>query len=217
LLLTETELGLNIAERLLQIKAIQLKPQEPFTWASGLKSPIYCDNRLLLSYPAHRNAIINGFVEKSSAFGKFDCVAGVATAGIPHGCLLADRLELPFIYVRDQAKSHGRQNKIEGQVHQGMRVLVVEDLISTGGSSLKAVEALREAGCEVVGLLAIFSYRFEAAKQAFVNHNCKHEVLTDYAALLQAAETKGYISQSEQNSLQKWRLDPVAWSAHFTV
>ena len=143
----------EVAEKLLQINAVKLSPQNPFTWASGIKSPIYCDNRVTLYYPSVRDRIIDFFVEKSTQFGAFDMVAGVATAGIPHGALIADRLKKPFIYIREKAKSHGRQNQIEGMPHgntEGLKVLVIEDLISTGGSSLKAVEAVREVGMEVV-------------------------------------------------------------------
>ena len=143
----------EVAEKLLQINAVKLNPQNPFTWASGIKSPIYCDNRLVLSFPAVRTFVIRAFADKAAQFEPFDIVAGVATAGIPHGALLADRLEKPFIYVREKAKSHGRQNQIEGNITEGARILLIEDLISTGGSSLKAVETLREAGCVVVGVL----------------------------------------------------------------
>jgi len=157
----------EVAKRLLQIKAIKLSPQSPFTWASGILSPIYCDNRIVLSHPEARNFVKNAFAESSKKFPKFDKIAGVATAGIPHGALLADALNMPFIYVRDKAKAHGRQNQIEGELHKGEKVLVIEDLISTGGSSLRAIDALVHAGAEVVGIAAIFTYGFDKAKNAF--------------------------------------------------
>ena len=201
----------QVAELLLQIKAIKLSPQKPFTWASGILSPIYCDNRVLLSYPAIRNTIKNAFVEKSGAFAGFDVVAGVATAGIPMGALLADALQKPFIYVRAKAKDHGRQNLIEGELQPGKKVLVVEDLISTGGSSLKAVEAVRENGGEVVGVLAIFSYQFEEAESAFKNADCPMLTLSNYSALITAALESNYINQAEVELLQSWRKNPQSW------
>lgn len=201
----------QVAELLLQIKAIKLSPQKPFTWASGILSPIYCDNRVLLSYPAIRNTVKNAFVEKSAAFADFDVVAGVATAGIPMGALLADALQKPFVYVRAKAKEHGRQNLIEGELQPGKKVLVVEDLISTGGSSLKAVEAIRENECEVVGVLAIFSYQFEEAESAFKNADCPMLTLSNYSALITAALESNYINQAEVELLQSWRKNPQSW------
>nr|MCU0346243.1 orotate phosphoribosyltransferase [Saprospiraceae bacterium] len=156
----------EVAKRLLQIKAIKLSPQKPFTWASGILSPIYCDNRLVLSHVDTRGFVKDCLVEKSKDFASFDAVAGVATAGIAHGMLLADALGLPFAYVRSKAKEHGRQNLIEGELPENAKVLVVEDLISTGGSSLQAVESVRQAGYKVVGVLAIFSYNFDKATMA---------------------------------------------------
>jgi orotate phosphoribosyltransferase len=204
----------NIAQSLLQINAVKLSPQNPFTWASGIKSPIYCDNRITLSFPAVRNLIINGFVEKSKAFEPFDIVAGVATAGIPHGALLADRLEKPFIYVREKAKSHGRQNQIEGLISEGCRVLVIEDLISTGGSSLKAVETLREAGCTVVGILAIFTYSFEKATTVFKEANCPFDILSDYDTLIAQAIDNQYVMPQELATLSAWRQSPETWDVN---
>jgi len=204
----------EVAQRLLQIKAIKLSPQKPFTWASGLKSPIYCDNRMVLSHPDIRNFIIDCFVEKAQAFGAIDQVAGVATAGIAHGALLADRLNLPFIYVRAKAKEHGRQNLIEGEVQDKARVLVIEDLISTGGSSISAVAALREAGCEVAGTLAIFTYGFDAAAKAFAEATCPLDTLSHYDALVQEAATSGYVAQNELELLKSWRANPQVWSAN---
>ena len=201
-----------VASQLLQIKAIKLSPQTPFTWASGLRSPIYCDNRLVLSYPAARQIIANQFVELSTQFSGITGIAGVATAGIPHGVLLADRLDLPFIYVREKAKAHGRQNQIEGELPPGSRVLVVEDLISTGVSSLKAVEAIREAGIEVAGVVAVFTYGFISAQAAFEQANCPLSTLTDYSTLLQTAIAEHYLAATELNTLEKWSKDPAAWS-----
>ena len=167
-----SNLSREIARQLLQIKAIKLSPQNPFTWASGLRSPIYCDNRIVLSYPAVRREVIKGLIEAAASLGEYDSVAGVATAGIAHGVLLAESQELPFAYVRSKAKAHGRQNQIEGEIRPGSRVMVVEDLISTGGSSLQAVEALKAIDCEIVGVIAIFSYGFEKANTAFAEANC---------------------------------------------
>ena len=204
----------EVAEKLLQINAVKLSPQNPFIWASGIKSPIYCDNRITLYYPSVRDRIINAFVEKSTQFGAFDLVAGVATAGIPHGALIADRLKKPFIYIREKAKSHGRQNQIEGMPHgdtEGLKVLVIEDLISTGGSSLKAVEAVREAGMEVVGVLAIFTYGFEKAVSMFREANCRFDTLSNYDILIAQAIENQYIKPEEMETLKAWRLSPETW------
>lgn len=201
----------QIARNLLQINAIKLNPQNPFTWASGMRSPIYCDNRISLSFPAARNAIIEGFKEKAYQFGHVDAVCGVATAGIPHGALLADRLNLPFAYVRSSAKSHGRQNVIEGELSPGASVLVIEDLISTGGSSLEAVEKLRENGYRVVGVLAVFDYGFQKAKDNFSNAACPYDSLSNYNALLEEAAAISYISEEEKQVLSGWRQDPENW------
>jgi len=202
----------EVAKKLLQIKAIKLSPQKPFTWASGWRSPIYCDNRTLLSYPEVRSFIVDQFVAAAKGFEPFDAVAGVATAGIPHGALLADRLESPFIYVRGKAKAHGRQNRIEGKLDKGQRVLVIEDLISTGGSSIDAVEALRNAGAEVVGVLAIFTYGFDRAAQTFANADCSFETLSNYDVLLAEAADQKYITAEEQQLLTEWRKSPETWS-----
>ncbi len=201
-----------VARQLLQIKAIKLNPQNPFTWASGRRSPIYCDNRVVLSYPAVRRFVAEQLVVASDAFLPFAGVAGVATAGIPHGALLADRLDVPFIYIRSSAKAHGRQNQIEGELLPGARYLVVEDLISTGGSSLQAVEALRQAGGKVAGVVALFSYGFAEAQAAFDAAHCPFVTLSHYDALLTEAVASGYITTEEQSLLADWRQDPVAWS-----
>ncbi len=202
----------EVARLLLQINAIKLSPQKPFTWASGLKSPIYCDNRLIASYPKERNIVVNGFVQKSKAFEPFDMVAGIATGGIPYGAWLADRLNLPFVYVRSKAKEHGRQNLVEGELPLGARVLVIEDLISTGGSSLNAVEAIRAEGSEVIGVIAIFTYGFEQAKKAFQDTDCLLDTLTNYSTLLDEALKTNYIQVEDLLTLQEWRQDPKAWS-----
>lgn len=201
----------DIARNLLQIKAIKLNPQNPFTWASGMRSPIYCDNRVALSYPDARNVIIEGFVTRAKALYPFDAVCGVATAGIPHGAILADRLGLPFAYVRSSAKSHGRQNVIEGDLTSGTKVLVIEDLISTGGSSLEAVEKLREQNINVVAVLAIFDYGFEKAKNNFSNASCAYTTLSNYDVLLEEAMNMNYISEQEKQELSHWRKDPENW------
>ena len=176
-------------------------------------SPIYCDNRVALSHPGVRTLLKNCLAEKSRGFATFDVVAGVATAGIPHGALLADVLEKPFVYVRSSAKDHGRRNQIEGELKVGQRVLVVEDLISTGGSCLLAVDALREAGAEVVGVLAIFQYGFSKADTAFAEKGVGFQTLTNYDALVQEAVRTGYVSETDLNTLKKWRENPDAWGA----
>lgn len=201
-----------VAQQLLEINAVKLSPNEPFTWASGIKSPIYCDNRIVLSYPSARNIIKQAFVEKSEVFGSFDVVAGVATAGIPHGALLADALNKPFIYVRDKAKGHGRQNQIEGEIRENQKVLVIEDLISTGGSSMKAIDALLEVNVEIVGLLAIFTYGFDAAKDTFGAAKVHFDTLTNYDVLLQEAVQMNYISADDINALTRWRENPQTWA-----
>lgn len=203
----------EVARCLLEIKAVKLSPHDPFTWASGILSPIYCDNRVALSHPVVRTFLKNCLAEQAGAFGGFDCVAGVATAGIAHGALLADKLDLPFVYVRSSAKDHGRRNLIEGEVLPGQRVLVVEDLISTGGSCIAAAEALRSAGCEVVGVLAIFQYGFEKASVAFAAQNLPFATLTDYHALVLEAARTGYIDAQDQQTLEQWRQNPDGWGA----
>jgi orotate phosphoribosyltransferase len=204
----------RIAEKLLQINAVKLSPQNPFTWASGIKSPIYCDNRLALSFPEVRKAIMSSFFQKSANFEPFDTIAGVATAGIPWGAMLAERLAKSFIYIRDKPKAHGRQNQIEGLLTEGSKVLVIEDLISTGGSSLKAVETVRAANCEVVGVLAIFSYGFEAATTIFNESKCSFDTLSNYEILLECAVERGYVTASDVKTLQDWRVSPSTWGVN---
>lgn len=203
----------DMAEFLLEIKAVILNAAEPFTWASGIKSPIYCDNRKTLSHPKVRNFIKTSFSDLiDDEFGDTDVIAGVATAGIPHGALVADVLNLPFVYVRDKPKGHGLENQIEGKLEPGQRVFVIEDLISTGGSSLKAVEALRSAGAEVVGLGAIFTYGFPQAQEAFDKANCKAVTLTNYDTLLDIALRNNYIKQEELDTLKAWKENPQVWN-----
>lgn len=206
-------LSKEIALKLLQINAIRLNPQNPFTWASGLRSPVYCDNRLALSHPDVRNLIIEGFTEAVNLRLPVDLIAGVATAGIAYGALVADRMDLPFAYVRSSAKTHGRQNLIEGQVIPGSTVLVIEDLISTGGSSLTAVEALRESGCHVNAVLAIFQYNFPEAETQFAAANCDFQTLSDFLTLIDVASQSGHIEQSDIALLTSWYNDPKAWQA----
>lgn len=202
----------KIAEYLLQIKAIKLQPSNPFTWASGWKSPIYCDNRKTLSFPEVRGFIRDSFVDAvKKYYPDTEVVAGVATGAIAHGALAADRLGLPFIYVRSEAKEHGLGNQIEGYFEKGCKVVVIEDLVSTGGSSLNAVKALRVAGCDVLGMIAIFTYEFKKASGAFDSEKCVLHTLTNYSTLVDAALSSGYIGESEIETLKKWRLDPAGW------
>lgn len=201
-----------VAKKLLEIEAIRLSPASPFTWASGWKSPIYCDNRLSLSYPDIRTLIKENLVSViHTNFISIEAVAGVATAGIPQGALIADTLELPFIYVRSKAKGHGMENMIEGRLVPGQKVVVVEDLVSTGGSSLKAVEDLRNGGVEVLGMVAIFTYGFEIARQNFEQAGVKLICLSDYGHLLDQALSDNLIPDEALVTLQKWREDPSSW------
>ena len=200
------------AELLLQINAIKLNPQTPFLWASGWKSPIYCDNRISLSFPPIRNYIRDEFAKHiENQFGKPDVIAGVATGAIGIGVLVAEKLGLPFVYVRPEPKKHGRQNQIEGFLDKGQSVVVIEDLISTGKSSLQAVEALRENGAIIKGMAAIFSYGFEIAKTNFENENLDLYTLSNYENLLNLALDKKYITEQEQEILSKWRSNPSEW------
>jgi orotate phosphoribosyltransferase len=200
------------AEYLLQIKAIKLQPSNPFTWASGWKSPIYCDNRKTLSFPEVRSFIRDSFAGMiKELYPDAEMIAGVATGAIAHGALAADKLGLPFIYVRSGAKEHGLGNQIEGYYEKGQKIVVVEDLISTGGSSLSAVKALREAGCEVLGMVAIFTYEFKKASDGFAAENCNLDTLSTYTALIDTAVKTGYIGEAEVETLKKWRTDPSVW------
>ena len=202
----------KIANYLLQIKAIKLQPSNPFTWASGWKSPIYCDNRKTLSFPEVRTYIRDSFASiVKKDFPNAELIAGVATGAIAHGALAADKLGLPFIYVRSEAKNHGLGNQIEGYYEKGQKVVVIEDLISTGGSSLNAVKALREAGCEVLGMVAIFTYGFKKAEDGFEGEKCKLLTLSNYNILIETAVEAGFIGLSEVETLKKWRVDPSVW------
>lgn len=204
--------SVKIADFLLQIKAIKLQPSNPFTWASGWKSPIYCDNRKTLSYPEVRTYIRDTFATLvREKYPDATMIAGVATGAVAIGALVADALGMPFIYVRSQAKGHGLGNQIEGFYSQGDKVVVIEDLISTGGSSLSAVTALREAGCEVLGMLAIFTYGFDRASGAFKDAGCELETLCNYNILANRALETGYITEEEIDTLKEWRVDPSSW------
>jgi len=205
-------LEIEMAEKLLDIKAVKLQPSSPFIWASGWKSPIYCDNRKTLSYPDLRRYIRNEFVDiVRQYFPDVEVIAGVATGAIAQGVLVAEELNLPFVYVRNKPKDHGLENLIEGNLQPGQKVLVLEDLISTGGSSLKAVEAVRNAGCEVTGMLAMFTYGFSAAAQNFEKENVKLIALSNYEAVLKVALDNGYIKENELAALEEWRKDPANW------
>lgn len=202
----------QIAKDLLSIGAVKLQPNEPFTWASGWKSPIYCDNRKALSNRAVRNHIKGEmFLLVMKHFADADVVVGVATGAIAWGALVADSMNLPFAYVRSQAKDHGMQNKIEGVVKPGDKVVVIEDLISTGGSSLAAVQALRDAGAEVLGMAAIFSYQFDKAQAAFASAGCELHTLTNYSELVDVAAAQGLFGEEEKELLARWRQSPDTW------
>src|SRR5574344_2427711 len=200
------------ASKLLKIKAIKLQPNNPFTWASGWKSPFYCDNRKTLSYPELRNYVKLEIVHNIlKHFPEVEAIAGVATGAIAQGALVADALNLPFVYVRSKPKDHGLENLIEGELKPGMKVVVVEDLISTGGSSLKAVEAIRNNGCEVIGMVASFTYGFDVAKKAFEEAKVKLITLTNYEAVLDVALKTGYITEAQIPMLHEWRSNPSQW------
>lgn len=210
----DKEIARKTAEQLLQIKAIKLQPEEPFTWASGWKSPIYCDNRISLSYPAVRNFLRENLVQTiRETYGEPQVIAGVATGAIAMGVLVAQEMGLPFVYVRPEAKSHGRQNLIEGHLEKNQNVVVIEDLISTGGSSLKAVKALREAGARVLGMAAVFTYGFEVAEQNFREADCEVVTLSDYNHLLEQVNSNGFMSADTFRTLQDWRKSPAEWQA----
>jgi orotate phosphoribosyltransferase len=202
-----------IAAMLLNIHAIKLNLHKPFTWSSGWKSPIYCDNRLALSYPEVRTAIRDGLVKViRENYFTAECIAGVATAGIPQGTLVADALNLPFAYVRSSPKGHGLENLIEGRIDKGQKVVVVEDLVSTGGSSLKVVQSLRQAGAEVLGMVSIFTYGFDVAQSNFYNENVSLISLCDYSHLINYALQHQYVNEDQLVSLKAWRYDPAHWS-----
>ena len=211
-MILDKDIAKKTAEFLLQIKAIKLQPQNPFTWASGWHSPIYCDNRISLSHHKTRTYIQEQLAKAIiKHFNKPDIIAGVATGAIAHGILVAQALELPFVYVRPEPKKHGRKNQIEGYLDKGQNVVVVEDLISTGGSSLKAVKALQDVGCYVKGMAAIFSYGFDLSARNFKNAKCELITLSDYNHLIQQAMDTGFISDEEVITLEKWRKAPDKW------
>ncbi|MBG9550159.1 orotate phosphoribosyltransferase [Cytobacillus firmus] len=202
----------KIAEKLLDIKAVALNPNDPFTWSSGLRAPIYCDNRLTLSYPEVRKEIAAGL--QAIILDKFpeaELIAGTATAGIPHAAWVSDNMELPMCYVRSKAKGHGKGKQIEGKADKGQKVVVVEDLISTGGSAITAVKALREAGCEVLGVAAIFTYQLQKGKEMLAEEHIEAYTLTDIEALTEVALEKGYIQEEDMKKLVEWRKDPAEW------
>ncbi|MBO4499462.1 MAG: orotate phosphoribosyltransferase [Bacteroidaceae bacterium] len=201
-----------VAEKLLETGAVQVRPEKPFTWASGWHSPFYCDNRRTLSFPLVRDLVRDSLCSAAGSFREFDVVAGVATGAIAQGALVADRLRKPFVYVRPTPKDHGMANQIEGFLPEKSRVLVIEDLISTGGSSLKAVKALRDTGCTVVGMIASFTYGFPTAVNAFREADVRLETLTDYETLIQAAVSGGYIKADSLSVLREWRADPAGWN-----
>lgn len=208
-----TDIAVEIARDLLEISAIKLNIQKPFKWSSGWNSPIYCDNRLSLSYPDIRTKIKNYICLGIQGYFKdVDVIAGVATAGIPQGALIADELGLPFIYVRSKPKGHGMENMIEGSVKAGQKVVLIEDLISTGGSSLKAAQALRDAGCEVLGIAAIFTYGFEAAEKNFKEADVPAFCLSHYKELINQAIDMNYVKETEKISLESWRESPHTWN-----
>ncbi len=207
------EIAKEIASILLDIKAIKLSPNNPFTWASGLRSPIYCDNRVTLSYPEKRGYIKDVIAKTiKDNYPDAEVIAGVATAGIPQGVLVANELNLPFVYIRSSAKDHGMTNKIEGKLDEGKKVVVIEDLVSTGKSSLNAVTALRDANVEVMGMISIFTYGLEIANDNFKVNNCELISLSDYDTMIGMAVANKYVSGDDENSLLLWRKDPQKWS-----
>ncbi|MBC1228965.1 orotate phosphoribosyltransferase [Listeria booriae] len=202
----------QVAEQLLKIKAVFLQPNDPFTWASGIKSPIYCDNRLTLGFPKTRQFIAKALAEKiKTTFPEVEVLAGTATAGIPHAAWASDILDLPMVYVRSKAKEHGKGNQIEGPITKGQKVVVIEDLISTGGSSITAVEALREAGCNVLGIAAIFTYGLEKGKTLLGAANVEVAALTNYETLIEVALDEGYVTEGDMATLKEWNKDPEQW------
>lgn len=204
----------EIAKDLLKIQDVKLSPNEPFTWASGIQSPIYCDNRLTISYPKIRTAIAKGIAELiSEKYPKVEVIAGTATAGIPHAAWIAAELDLPLVYVRSKPKDHGRGKQIEGVLHPGAKTVVIDDLLSTGGSVLKAVKAAQNEGADVLGVGAIFSYQLQAIVDNFRQADLSYFTLTNYSELLEAAVETNYISTTERAALEKWRHDPENWSA----
>jgi len=207
------KIAIEVASLLLKVNAIQLKSKNYFTWASGWKSPIYCDNRILLGYPAERQTVSNSFSQLiKDKFPSSNALSGVATAGIAHGAFVAQELELPYSYVRSSAKAHGKKNQIEGFIKEGSKIVVIEDLISTGGSTIKAIEALQIYGYEVIGAVAVFTYGFDKAVEAFENINIPFYTLSSYEFLLQLLENENKLTAKEKEKLAQWRVDPAGWS-----
>ncbi|WP_373842131.1 orotate phosphoribosyltransferase [Limosilactobacillus sp.] len=203
----------RVAKALLKIHAVTLSPEKPYTWASGLKAPIYTDNRLTISYPDVRQAIYNGMEEQINLhFADADVIAGTATAGIPHAAWVAQEMGLPMVYVRPKPKDHGQGHQVEGVLKLGQKVVVIDDLISTGGSVLNAVRAVNNTGAQVIGVVAIFTYQLQAAEQNFLANNLKYYTVTDYTTLIQEAKQNDLISADHLKSLQEWREDPMKWS-----
>ena len=208
----ETSIDKKLAKALMDIKAVLLRPQEPFTWASGWHSPIYCDNRRILSHPELRAQVAQWLADKAmELYPEAEVVAGVATGAIAHGVLAADRMQKPFVYVRPKPKDHGTGSQIEGELAPGKKVVVIEDLISTGMSSLAAVKALRDAGAQVLGMVAIFTYGFDLAAQRFEEDNVQLDTLSNYSALVEVASETGYISSAAKTLLHEWRENPSEW------
>lgn len=202
----------QIAEKLLEIKAVALSPNEPFTWASGLKSPIYCDNRLTMSFPEVRRAIAKGLADKiKTEFPEVEVIAGTATAGIPHAAWVAELLDLPMVYIRGKAKDHGKKNQIEGQISENQKMVVIEDLISTGGSVIEACEAAKNEGADVLGVAAIFTYELPKGIENFKSANLPFVTLTNYSELIEVATEKDFIHPSDVVLLQNWKKDPTNW------
>ncbi len=211
---TTLSLAQKLAKALLEIEAVILSPDHPFTWASGLKSPIYCDNRITLAYPELRRQIAAGFVSTLKALDlKPDVIVGTATAGIPHAAWVADLLDLPLAYVRSKPKAHGRRNQIEGRLHEGQQAVIIEDLISTGGSSIAAAQAVQNAGVEVQHVLAIFTYGLPLAEQRFISSGFSYAALTSFPTLVDVASASGVLSETARQHLLDWQADPAAWSA----
>lgn len=208
----ETSIDKKLAKSLMDIKAVLLRPQEPFTWASGWHSPIYCDNRRILSHPELRAQVAQWLADKAmELYPEAEVVAGVATGAIAHGVLAADRMQKPFVYVRPKPKDHGTGSQIEGELAPGKKVVIIEDLISTGMSSLAAVKALRDAGAQVLGMVAIFTYGFDLAAQRFAEDKVRLDTLSNYSALVDVASETGYISSAAKSLLHEWRENPSEW------
>jgi orotate phosphoribosyltransferase len=215
--MTKNEIATKVAKYLLEVQAVKLSPLKPFTWTSGMLSPIYCDNRVTLSYPEARTFIRNSFAALiKENFADVDCIAGIATAGIAQGALIADILELPYIYIRPEPKKHGMKNSVEGFMKEGAKVVLIEDLVSTGKSSLAAIQNLRNSGGNAIGLVSIFTYGFPQSAESFQNANCPFISLCSYEIMLEMALSIGYINENEKVELENWRQNPQVWAANFS-